>query len=220
MILDDATRAIDRYNRIGLHYNLASEGICRMRETRDPFSQEYEPYIIAGLIAFDMERMMGQGDKYELDGHSFRSRLRRKMQTVREVLQEVPSASLHQADLAAFASAIEAAYDCLAASGEGSLNADSGDQFHVGATKVLHWIAPAFFIMVDSNVAAAFRKHHGVKYRKGTQPGYTPKKYLQCLQCAKHEIHVYGHERFCQIEPATPLARLFDKAAYVAGLTT
>ena len=74
--------------------------------------------------------------------------------------------------------------------------------------------------MLDSNVAAAFRKHHDVNYRKSTQPGYTSKKYLQCLQCAKDEIQTYGYERFCRIEPATPLARLFDKAAYVAGLTT
>jgi len=73
--------------------------------------------------------------------------------------------------LDAHARAIEAAYDPLAEAGVGALNADLSDQFHVGATKILHWIAPSLFIMVDANVANAFREHHQLNYTKSTQSG-------------------------------------------------
>lgn len=68
--------------------------------------------------------------------------------------------------------------------------------------------------MVDGNVAKAFREHHVVNYKKSTQPGYTAKKYVDCLQHAQDEIRRYGFEKFMRIEPDTPLARLFDKVAW------
>jgi len=71
--------------------------------------------------------------------------------------------------------------------------------------------------MVDTNVAKAFREHHRVNYKKSTQPGYTAKKYIDCLRHAQGEIRAYGFEKFMQIEPATPWARLFDKVAGVVG---
>lgn len=44
-----------------------------MRAATDPFSDQYERFNIAGLLAFDMGRMMGQGDKYGDREPSFRS---------------------------------------------------------------------------------------------------------------------------------------------------
>jgi|HubBroStandDraft_6_1064221.scaffolds.fasta_scaffold402871_2 hypothetical protein len=219
MILSNPESAVAQYNRVGLHYNLVAEGIYRARVGIDPFSGEYERFIIAGLIAFDIERMMGQGDKYATDGPGFRGRLKVKMRAIREAVGDLSVSCLNKIDLAANTSRIEAAYNCLAAAGDGALNADSADQFHVGATKILHWIIPSLFIMVDTNVAVAFRKHHQVNYRKGTQPGYTARKYVDCLQHAQDEIRAYGVEKFFRIELGTPLARLFDKVAWVAGLS-
>lgn len=43
-------------------------------------------------------------------------------------------------------------------------------------------------LTVDTNVASAFGKHHGVNYKKSTQPWYTAKKHLECLQHAQGEI--------------------------------
>jgi hypothetical protein len=220
MILDDPESAIARYNHIGVHYNLAADGVYRVRAIIDPFSEEYESFIIAGLLAFDMGRMMGQGNKYAVEGCGFRSRLRAKIRAIRPVIGALIRACLHEIDLVAHARANEAAYDRLAEAGEEALNADPSDRFHVGATKILHWIAPSLFIMVDTNVANAFREHHQVNYKKSTQPGYTAKKYVDCLRHAQGEIRVYGFEQFMQIEPATPLARLFDKVAWVAGQST
>jgi len=218
MILDRAEIAVAEYNRGGLHYNLVADAIYPARETMNPFSAEYEPYIIAGLIAFDMRRTMGDGDKYEANGTGFRARVRAKMRSVRERLKGVPLVCLRQIELASFDNEIKEAYDCLAASGEGALNGRPAE-FQVGATKILHWIAPAVFIMLDRNVASAFREHHAVKFDKGTQPGYTAEKYFSCLHYAQVEIEAYGYERFRRLEPATPLARLFDKVSFVAGRT-
>ena len=217
MILDDPERAVARYNQLGLHYNLVADGIYRVLAGIDPFSEEYERYIIAGLLAFDMVRMMGQGDKYAVDGGAFRSRLRAKMRTIRPAIGDLPGSSLHRIDLASRAGAIETAYNHLAKEGPGALNANPAHQFHVGATKILHWIAPKLFIMVDANVAKAFRENHQVDYKRSPQPGYTAKKYVDCLRHAQDEICAYDLDKFMRIEPATPLARLFDKVAWVAG---
>jgi hypothetical protein len=91
-----------------------SEAIYRTRETTDPFSAEYEPYILAGLIAFDMGRTMGVGDKYEFTETGFRMRLRSKMHSVRDRLSGVPLVCLDQIKLASFRDRIKEAYNCLA----------------------------------------------------------------------------------------------------------
>ena len=90
MILDLAATAVAQYNRVGQRYNRVADGIYKARETSDPFSAEYEPHIIAGLISFDMGRTMGAGDKYEAGGTGFRARLRSKLRRVRERLEGVP----------------------------------------------------------------------------------------------------------------------------------
>ena len=99
------------------------------------------------------------------------------------------------------------AYECLAK--KGSL--DKKKAFDVGATKILHWLAPELFIIVDTNIKQAFPSGSGLK------TGYTAKKYCDRLVFAKDEILCYGSDKLRSHEPKTPLARLFDKVAFVAG---
>jgi len=40
MILDQPECAIARYNQMGVHYNLAADGIYRVRAVIDPLSEE------------------------------------------------------------------------------------------------------------------------------------------------------------------------------------
>jgi len=87
MILERADTVVAEYNRVGRRYNRVVDAIYKARETSGPFSAEYEPHIIAGLISFDMGRTMGAGDKYEFTGTGFRARLRAKMHIVRERLK-------------------------------------------------------------------------------------------------------------------------------------
>jgi hypothetical protein len=216
MIVDDhAADAVREYNRSGLHFHLVAEAIYRFRETVDPFSPEYEPYIVAGLIGFDMERQMGEGDKYDPDS-GFRRRLHAKLADIQQYLRKIPFVCLNQVELASVETHVAAAYSRLASSGPGSLDANE-KHFHVGATKILHWIAPGLFIMLYSNVAAAFKQHHRVGFKNTTQPGYSVERYVQCLKKAQEEIRAYGYDRFRLLEPQTPLARLFDKVAFIVG---
>ena len=59
-IVAGAKTKIEKFNSIGLHYNLAAEAVYKKRSSlNSPFNKKYLQYIIAGLIAFDMGRMIG-----------------------------------------------------------------------------------------------------------------------------------------------------------------
>ena len=94
---------------------------------------------------------------------------------------------------------------------------DPEKQSHVATTKIFHWLFPELFLIVDSNVACAFRNHFGVKFRNSTQPGYSAERYIACLREAQRQIYSFGPERFRQLEAGTPEARVFDKIAFVVG---
>ena len=65
-IMADAERKIGRFNKEGLHYDLVANEIYKRRDhIEDPFHESFLSYIIAGLIAFDLGRMMGS-KKYSL----------------------------------------------------------------------------------------------------------------------------------------------------------
>ena len=60
MITSNAKEKIEKFNSIGLHYNLAAEAVYKKRSSlNSSFNKKYLQYIIASLIAFDMGRMMG-----------------------------------------------------------------------------------------------------------------------------------------------------------------
>ncbi len=219
MILTDVANLIAEYNRSALHYDLVAREIYQARaRLRNPFSEEYQLYILAGLIVFDMARMMKQGAKgwYDPTPESFAAWLRDMLRLLQKPFREIADLSLHQISFEAYAATIENAYKVLSLPDEGVLSTAS-TAFHVGATKILHWIAPDLFIIVDRNTARAFEAQYRVGYRNTTQPGYTAEKYLKCLRHAQNETVTYGYEKLCSHEPGTPIARIFDKVAFIAG---
>jgi len=211
-ILDNAAERLRIYNERCVHYNLIAEGVYRARqEIADPLSPEFQPYIIAGLIGFDMRRTMGGADPYSTtEGFGFR--LSNSLKSLEDDLHKLASENLATADLGAIGSVVQRAYKSIS---DGC--AVSGKQFHVGATKVLHWLFPDLFFVLDRNTAMAFQEHHLVGFRRTTQPGYSAMRYLKCLEKAQREIVQFGVERFRALEPGTPVARLFDKIAFVVG---
>jgi hypothetical protein len=61
-LLENAADKIKRYNQVCVHYNLVANAVYReLHASKRPFSINYEPYLIAALISFDMGRMMGKG---------------------------------------------------------------------------------------------------------------------------------------------------------------
>jgi hypothetical protein len=212
---EHAATLIAAYNRTpaGQAYNkVAAEVYGARRSLGDPLSPQFEPSIVKGLIGFDMGRTMFGGSK------AFSTRLREALKVVRTetTIAQLRSCALSSVDLDAVNALIISAYERIALPG----TLHPMKQYHVGATKVFHWLFPDLFLMVDRNVAAAFRERFKVPFRKTTQPGYCSDRYLTCLQKAQSEIRSFGVERFHQLEPSSPEARIFDKIAFVIGQRT
>lgn len=217
MILTDAAQKIDRFNEEGLHYNLVANEIYKKRnDIGDPFDKSFLQYVIAGLIVFDLGRMMGS-KKYALEASGFASRLNPKLQEIRPRLEPLMKLNLAQIDLQEHGEAIKSAYKTLSASGSGALHEDQTKSFHVGTTKILHFLNPKLFIIVDSNAARAFRIACNLPFRNTTQPGYGACLYLRCMKQAQTDISTFDLEQFQAFEPNVPLTRIYDKLTFVTG---
>lgn len=219
MILENASEKINRYNQLCLHYNIAAEGIYKARTIqKNLFGASFLPYLVAGLISFDLGRMMGKGPegRYDPKANGFASQLKNKLEEVRPHLQHLIYLRLSDIDLRREYDNIAFAYRCLSSTGRGALN-QTGDEFHVGATKIMHFINPELFIIVDSNSARALRMAHNVGYRNTTQPGYCDSKYVESLKHAQTDINAFGVNEFCLLERGMPMARLYDKLAFAVG---
>ena len=218
LILINAKQKIDDFNRIGLHYNLVASSVYKKRSTcADPFACSFLKYIIAGLISFDMEQKMGKVEEaYDFKGTGFGSRLKLKLGKIRPNLERLMNLSLTEIELHKYKQDILKAYCELATDGEGALD-NRGQHFLVGATKILHFLNPKLFIIVDSHAAEAFRTVHNVKFRKITQPGYSSQRYVDYMAFAQQDILTYGLERFKALDPDTPITRIYDKLTFMTG---
>lgn len=212
-----AQKKIKAFNSNGLHYNLVADAVYKHRKSiTDPCSEEYQHYITAGLLSFDMNRMMGQGGKYDLEGGGFATSLQKKLCLIQPAIKHLFYATLIEVDVEKESRAIIEAYEELESGGSGGLN-QKGSKFSVGATKVLHFINPELFIIIDSNAARAFKEHHNVNFRNSTQPGYSGEKYIECLKYAKKDILDFSVKAFQALEKQTPLTRIYDKLTFITG---
>lgn len=219
VITSDASEKIALFNKIGLHYNLAADAIYNFRQIcNDPLSKTYLHYIIAGLMAFDMARMMGKDQlgRYDINVNGFAARLNNKLNLIKPAISHLLHYHIKDLDLVKDGPVIAEIYDQLAEDGVNSLNCRGG-RFPVGASKVLHFLNPDAFIIIDSNAARAFRVSHNLSFRDSTQPGYTGAKYVKCLELAQADINSYGYKAFCELESGTPLCRIYDKLTFITG---
>ncbi len=219
MILKKAQEKIDRFNKLGVHYNIVSNYVYNKRKLlNELYDTNYLPYIVAALISFDLERMMGKGakSKYDIMAGGFATLLHRKLCKIKTKIEHLNDTNIVDINLERKMGHIKDAYKELSAGGKDGLNQKGGD-FHVGATKILHFINPELFLIVDSNAARAFRSHHGINYRNTTQPGYTSEKYISCMSYAKDDIIAFGQNDFCALEPGMPMARIYDKLTFATG---
>jgi hypothetical protein len=208
----NARELIDSYNRgdRGPSYNQVAEKVYGIRrKLGDPLSPQFEAAVLDGLMGF------GMGITIKGGRATLYPRLRSCLDTVRKsrVLDQFRDCCISSVDLRSARKGISTAYDCLALAG----TLHPTDQSHVGATKTLHWLFPELFLIVDGNVAQAFRTHYGIRFSKTTQPGYSSEKYLACLEEAQKEIQSFGVEPFRRLEPMTPVARIFDKISFTVG---
>ncbi len=219
MLLENASQKISRYNQLCLHYNLVANAVYQeLRRLRAPFSLDYEPFLVAALISFDMGRIMGKGiiQRYDTTANGFAARLHEKLREVEPLLGSIIHLDILAANSNELSSMIIDAYEKLSAGGQGGLH-KQGKKCHVGATKLLHFLNPEMFMIVDRNTARAIRTTFGVPYTNTTQPGYSGKYYVQSLNAVKKMVAEYGAERFRSLEPGTPVMRIFDKIAFAHG---
>ena len=219
MILSKAREKIELFNKLGVHYNIVADYVYQRRKfTTEFFDTEYLPYLVAALISFDINRMMGKGaeKKYDIIAGGFATKLHEKLRRIKPKLRHLTDVNLIDIDLQSEKDNIKDAYQELSTGGIKGLNQKQGE-FPVGATKILHFINPELFIIIDSNATRAFKLNHGINYRNTTQPGYTSEKYIQCMSCAKSDIIDYGLNNFTSLEPGTPIARIYDKLTFATG---
>jgi hypothetical protein len=220
MITSEASEKIKVFNRFGLHYNLVADAVYRYRASlSDPFCASYLPYIIAALVSFDMGRMMGPDarSRYDAASGGFATLLKKKLEVVRPYITHLAETGIDNLSLSSEGGNIRSAYAALSSDGKEGLN-QRGGEFHVGASKILHFLYPWTFIIVDSNAARAFRQFHQVSFRNTTQPGYSSDKYIECMRCAKTDIIKYGVDKFSSLEEGIPLARIYDKLTFMTGV--
>jgi len=187
----------------------------------DPFVSEYMPFLIAALVSFEMGRMMGPDSKsrYDKKAGGFATILEKKINAIRPYIIHLVDLGIDDFSARAEATNIKKAYDILSSAGKDELN-QRGGEFHVGASKILHFLNPQAFIIVDSNAARAFRLSHHVNFRKTTQPGYSSDKYIDCMEHAKMDILTFGIQEFCALEEGIPMARIYDKLTFITGAKT
>ena len=99
MILDNAGRKITYFNKIGMHYDAVYNYLIRNRYRTDAIiSPQIIDDITAGLISFDMQRMMGK-QKYLIYGkNSWASRLVRILIKHGELLSSFAKFKLQEFD--------------------------------------------------------------------------------------------------------------------------
>lgn len=218
MILEHVPERLRAYpkSRKGRIYEAAARSVYRAREAMGPFSEAFVPHIVSGLEAFDMSRVMYNSAE-GIDKRAVEEKLRTGLTLLHRLLSGLEDTTIGEVDVAEWEDRVQAAYMILADPDVLGMHRDGSSWFHVGATKTLHWLCPALFVIVDSNTAAMFREEHGIPFRNTTQPGYCADKYVRCLDAASQEVLDYGPERLQAHEPGTPLARIFDKVAWVAG---
>jgi hypothetical protein len=94
---------------------------------------------------------------------------------------------------------------------------EKGKAFPVGATKILHFLNPRLFIIVDSNAAKAFKRAPNLRFKNSTQSGYSGDFYVECMRHAQEDIREYGSENFQALERDVPITRIYDKLTFITG---
>ena len=107
------------------------------------------PYINAGLISFDMARLMGAEARSRCDVNAggFASKLKHKIEMIKPQIEHLINSTIDAIDLGKEETNIKSAYDILSSPGKDGLNQrGNNSSFHVGAKKTLHFISPFGFI--------------------------------------------------------------------------
>lgn len=159
------------------------------------------------LLAFDMGRQIGGVGtcKLRTSSQSLRNILSENALVLRPLLSvrlSVASVRRHRAKIARL-------FDLLAKC-DGVV---AGKRFPVGATKVLHFLNPELFQIIDKRVAETLRSHQPALPRTATQ--YTGLTYVTALYFVAQSIRKYGQSKLWRIQSTQPTLRIVDKVLFM-----
>jgi len=229
-ILYNADKKIKYFNRIGIHYEAVYHYVIRRRkETEQIYDKNFLDDIVAGLISFDMQRMMGK-KKYITEGkNSWAERLYNTLNPHKANIVSLRSYKLQSInfDGNGIGQTIENIFNDLSKPGNESLNRRSDkESFSVGASKILHFLIPDLFIILDSNAKRELKKNH-----KFPDIKIDGSLYMKAIRIYQRELKQWeqteGDPQFRKLlaidtswknfggKRTTPLPRIIDKCTFV-----
>ena len=235
MILDRAEEKIGYFNKIGIHYEAVYHYVIRKRQqTRPIYTLDFLDDITAGIISFDMQRMMGPKKYFAHGNESWASVLKQVIIPHRSTLESLRSFSLSTAQLShpGLKSKIILLFDDLSKAYPNGLNFRNRgkSRFPVGASKILHFLIPDLFIIFDSNALRELQKLGVIKRSQK----YSGELYHAAMTHYQAELRNWALENKDQnfdnlqeIDPSykvfgnvrkTPLPRIVDKCTFVGDV--
>jgi len=157
------------------------------------------------LSDFEMDRQMGVG---------FSKKLKKKLENneIRAVLNKFRNVRIDSPNLNEFKLDAKKLFKTLSSSGENGLSARQ-DSFEVGATKIMNFLFPELFVMVDRYVKKALHKSGSLPFRK----------YWDIMMICRQELEEWKElhgtiDNLLELDTKpTTLTRVFDKCAFVMG---
>jgi len=212
---------IEKYNMLCLHYNIIADSCYKKRKSMtQALSDEYIKYVIAALIVFDMQRQMSKGleTKYDMNTTGFANALRQSLNLIKNELISLELYSICDIDLDKEKNTIEKIYNQINDDIKAAMtNNNKSKNFDVGVTKILHFLHPDLFPIIDSNAANILKKYFGINYKTGTH-GYSAEKYIKSMKKIQNYINEINCESFKRLEKGTPLTRIFDKITFITNM--
>ena len=230
-ILNNAKEKIRYFNKIGIHYEAVYHYVIRRRaETKKLYDADFLDDITAGLISFDMQRMMGR-KKYMIDGRNpWAQQLQVAIKPFRKDLSNLRSLQLQSVELSDYRDLIIRVFDGISENGLNQIEGKTKRHFPVGTSKILHFLIPGLFIIVDSNSKRELGRLYSFLHQKMVDG----KAYYEAMKYYKMELIEWqkddpdfsrligfdgDRKKFGGIKP-TPLPRIIDKCTFVGDKWT
>ena len=225
-ILSNAREKIRYFNKIGIHYEAVYHYVIRRRcVTKKLYDSDFLDDITAGLISFDMQRMMGS-DKYMIEGHNaWAQQLKKAIEPFRKDLNPLRSLKLQSVELSNYKDHIIKIFDGISEKGLNQIEGKTKRRFPVGTSKILHFLIPELFIIVDSNSKQELGRFHRFSHRKMIDG----QAYFEAMKCYQKELKQWATDdpKFPRLigydndwrkfggKWPTPLPRIIDKCTFV-----
>lgn len=223
-IFEKVKDKIEKYDmqRKGQQYNNAYQEVLNARAGNNSLvdedgivSERSLKRIEEGLRKFEMARFGKMDSK-------FSDKLKKKLQRddIKEILKKFRNMRIESQEWQKYRDAVKKLYDILSAGGSDGLSAD-GDRFDVGATKIMNFLFPELFVMVDKHVTETLVRKGLIRIsRKGGTWDYSFESYWRIMEICNYELGQY-RERYGSVQSLlemdkqpTTLTRIFDKCCF------